>query len=63
MSGKLTSTTSVSCHEIDSIMMRTPTTVSTLVSAPESDCCIICVMLSMSFVTREMTSPRCTRSK
>ena len=40
-----------------------PITVSTLVSACESDCCIIWVMLSMSFVTREITSPRCTRSK
>ncbi|MNY71910.1 hypothetical protein D3C86_2103590 [compost metagenome] len=58
MSGKLMSTTRVSCHEIVSIMMSTPITVSTLVSACDSDCCIICVMLSMSFVTREISSPR-----
>jgi hypothetical protein len=28
--------------------------------AVESDCCIVWVMLSMSLVTREMSSPRCT---
>ena len=44
-------------------MMSTPTTVSTMVTAVESDCCIVWVMLSMSFVTREISSPRCTLSK
>ena len=63
MSGSATSATSESCHEIENIMMSTPTTVSTLVSALDSDCCIVWVMLSMSFVTREMSSPRCILSK
>ena len=63
MRGRETRATSASCHEIVNIMMSTPTTVSTDVSALESDCCIVCVMLSMSLVTREMSSPRCTLSK
>ncbi len=63
MSGSATSATIASCHEIENIMTSTPTTVSTDVSAPDSDCCIVWVMLSMSLVTREMSSPRCTRSK
>ena len=63
MSGRDTSATSASFQEIENIITSTPSTVSTAVSAPDSDCCIVCVMLSMSFVTREMSSPRCTRSK
>ena len=63
MSGSDTSATRASCHEIENIMMSTPTTVSTEVITVDSDCCIVCVMLSMSFVTREISSPRCTLSK
>ncbi len=63
MSGSETRATSASCHEIVNIMMSTPTTVSTEVNALESDCCMVWVMLSMSFVTREISSPRCTLSK
>jgi hypothetical protein len=63
ISGSEIRATMVSCHEMENIMMSTPTTVSTLVSAPERDCCIVWVMLSMSFVTREISSPRCTLSK
>ena len=63
MSGSETRATMLSCHEIENIMMSTPTTVSTLVMTVDSDCCMVCVMLSMSFVTREMSSPRCTLSK
>ncbi len=63
MSGSETRATSASCHEMLNIMMSTPTTVSTEVRALESDCCIVCVMLSMSLVTREISSPRCTLSK
>ena len=63
MSGIDTSATSASCHEIVNIMISTPTTVSNDVSAPDSDCCNVCVMLSTSFVTRLMSSPRCTLSK
>ena len=48
---------------MENIITSTPITVRTLVSALESDCCIVCVMLSMSFVTRESSSPRCVRSK
>ena len=63
MSGSAMRATIASCHEIENIITSTPTTVSTFVSAVESDCCIVWVMLSMSFVTREISSPRCTRSK
>ena len=63
MSGSEISATSASCHEIENIMISTPITVSTEVTTLESDCCIVCVMLSMSFVTREMSSPRWTLSK
>lgn len=62
--GSATSATSASCHEIENIMISTPITVSTEVRAPpDSDCCMVCVMLSMSLVTREISSPRCTLSK
>ena len=44
-------------------MMSTPATVSTDVMTVDSDCCMVWVMLSMSFVTREISSPRCTLSK
>ena len=37
MSGRLTSATRESCHEMVNIMMSTPTTVSTFVTAVESD--------------------------
>ena len=63
MSGSETRATSASCHEIVNIMKSTPMTVSTEVTTVDSDCCIVCVMLSMSFVTREISSPRCTLSK
>ena len=63
MSGSETSATIASCHEMENIITSTPTTVSTEVTTVESDCCIVCVMLSMSLVTREMSSPRCTLSK
>ena len=63
MSGSETRATRASCHEIENIMISTPITVSTDVTTEESDCCIVCVMLSMSFVTREISSPRCTLSK
>jgi len=49
MSGNETSATIASCHEIENIITSTPTTVSTEVTTVESDCCIVWVMLSMSF--------------
>ena len=63
MSGSETRATQASCHEMENIMMSTPMTVSTDVTTVDSDCCIVCVMLSMSLVTREISSPRCTLSK
>ena len=63
ISGRDTSATSASCHEIENIITSTPMTVRIEVSAVDSDCCIVWVMLSMSLVTREISSPRWTRSK
>ncbi len=63
MSGSVARVMSASCQDKENIMTRTPTRVSTAVIAPESDCCMVWVMLSMSLVTRLMSSPRCTRSK
>ncbi|MBN9325972.1 MAG: thioesterase family protein, partial [Cellulomonas sp.] len=63
INGRDTRATSASFQLIENIMTSTPITVSTEVSAPDSDCCMVCVMLSMSLVTREISSPRCTRSK
>lgn len=46
-----------------SIITSTPTTVSTDVTIEDSACCMVLVTLSMSLVTREISSPRCTLSK
>ena len=63
MRGRTMSATRVSLQEIDSIMASTPSTVRMEVSAPDSDCWSVLVMLSMSLVTRLSSSPRWTRSK
>ena len=56
--GMASSATIVSCHETVSIMTTTPSTVQIDTSSCPADCCIDCPTLSMSFVTRESSSPR-----
>ena len=63
VSGIETIATSASCQSIVSIMMSTPSTVSTELNNWLSVCCSVCEMLSMSFVTRLSSSPRWWRSK
>ncbi len=48
---------------IESIMISTPTMVSTAVMSCVRLCCSVCEMLSMSFVMRLRTSPRGWSSK
>ena len=63
MSGRMMRATSVSFQDTDSIIASTPITVSTEVTALDSDCWRVLVTLSMSLVTRLSSSPRCTLSK
>ena len=56
--GTTTRAMRASCQESQIIIPRTPTTVRTAVTTWESVCWSVWVMLSMSFVTRERTSPR-----
>ena len=63
ISGREINTIKVSFQEIESIIAKTPITVSTAVSTPDRACWNTVVMLSMSLVTREIRSPRWTLSK
>lgn len=49
--------------EMTNIITITPTTVSSDVTTWDTVCCMLCPMLSTSFVTRLSSSPRCIRSK
>lgn len=62
-SGTVTSATSASSGETQNIMTSTPTMVSRELMSWPIVCCIVCEMLSMSFVARLSTSPRLARSK
>ena len=58
-----TRATRASVHEIQNITASTPTTVSSDVSNWLIVCCSVWLTLSMSFVTRDSSSPRGCRSK
>ena len=62
-SGTVTSATSARIHDTQNIIASTPTTVSSELTSWPIDCWSVCPMLSMSFVARERTSPRCRLSK
>ena len=62
-SGTASSEMRASSQLIDSIMMSTPTIVSSAVMICVRLCCSDCEMLSMSLVTRLRTSPRGWSSK
>ena len=61
--GTDTSATSASSGEIQTIMVSTPTRVSSEFSSWFIVCCIVCWTLSMSLVTRLSSSPRGLASK
>ncbi len=61
--GTVASTTRASSGEIQNIIASTPTMVSSARSICPKACCMVCVMLSMSLVVRERTSPRGCLSK
>ena len=62
-SGTVTSATTASTGEITSIMVSTPTTVSSETTSWLIVCCSVWLTLSMSLVTRDSSSPRGCRSK
>ena len=61
--GTVTSAISASVGEIENIIASTPMTVSSETSSWLIVCCSVWLMLSMSLVTRESSSPRGCRSK
>jgi hypothetical protein len=61
--GTVTRAMRASTHEIQNIMTRTATTVSSELSSCERVCCRDWLTLSMSLVTRLSTSPRGCLSK
>ena len=63
VSGIATIATSDSSGEITNMMISTPMTVSSEISSWLRVCCRLCDTLSMSFVTRLSSSPRCILSK
>ncbi len=61
--GTVTSATRASVGEIENIIASTPTTVSREMSSWLIVCCSVWLMLSMSLVTRDSSSPRGCLSK
>ena len=62
-SGTEMSATTASSGEMITIIVSTPTSVSSELSSWLMVCCIVCWTLSMSFVTRLSSSPRGLLSK